>query len=175
MSRPDLKPFVERSIRTLKYECLWQKHPENPSHAQAILTEYRHFYNHERAHQGSACRNQPPFTAFPTLPILPSVPSEVDPDKWLSHYHGKVFRRRLSAKGSTTVDEQSYYVGSSYAGKLVRFHLDANKRCFQIVSDGKSVKEVDIEGLYGQRLSITQYIERMMLEARSQERRLAMA
>jgi hypothetical protein len=36
--RPDLKPFVERCIRTLKHECLWVHRPETPIQAADILT-----------------------------------------------------------------------------------------------------------------------------------------
>ncbi len=78
--RPDLKPFVERRIRSLKYECLWPQRPATPEAADGLLRDYRHFYNHERAHQASVCDNQPPAVAFPKLPILPPLPTIVDPD-----------------------------------------------------------------------------------------------
>lgn len=68
--RPDLKPFVERCIRSLKHECLWEQRPANPEKADAVLRDYRYFYNHQRANQSSACQNRPPYEAFPRLPTV---------------------------------------------------------------------------------------------------------
>ena len=99
-----LKPFVERSVRTLKYECLWEAHPENPVQADAVLREYRYFYNHQRANQSSACQNRPPYEAFPNLPIRRSLPEEVDPDAWLDHYHRSLFKRRVGPNGMVSID-----------------------------------------------------------------------
>ena len=79
-SRPQDKPFAERSVRTLKYECLWLDPPRDWLDAAEVLRLYRDFYNHDRVHQSLACGNQPPFKAFPSLPALPSVPDRVDPE-----------------------------------------------------------------------------------------------
>ncbi len=85
--KPQHKPFVELSIRTLNHECLWLAPPENDIEASGILEAYRYFYNHDRANQSSACGNRPPYEAFPTLPISPHLPETIDPDAWLTHYH----------------------------------------------------------------------------------------
>ena len=78
--KPYHKPFVERSISTLKYECLWLERPENVQATNDLLDQYRYFYNHHRANQSSACGNRPPYEAFPELPRLPQLPEQVDPD-----------------------------------------------------------------------------------------------
>ena len=173
--RPDLKPFVERTVRTVKYEALIPKHPENALQAEVLMDPYRYFFNHERPHQGSACNNQPPYVAFPQLPRLAQLPDEIDPDAWVPHYHRHIFKRRLNAQGSTTIDKQTYYVGIAHAGKLVRFHLDAYEQCFHVIHQGNVIKHMDIKGLYGQRLSFSDYLSQMLEEARSIERRLALA
>ena len=72
--RPDLKPFVERCIRTLKHECLYPQMPPTVALADEQLTVFRAFYNHERANQALSCANQPPLVAFPQLPSLPGGP-----------------------------------------------------------------------------------------------------
>ncbi|MBZ0282862.1 MAG: integrase core domain-containing protein [Anaerolineae bacterium] len=66
--KPQHKPFAERSVRTLKHECLWIDPPEDDRDAESILAVYRHFYNHDRANQSLACGNRPPFEAFPSVP-----------------------------------------------------------------------------------------------------------
>jgi transposase InsO family protein len=101
--KPQHKPFAERSVRTLKYECLWLEPPEDGRHGAQHLNLYRHFYNHERANQSLACGNRPPYEAFPVLPTLPQLPEQVDPDAWLNQYHRRVFRRRVGANGLMSV------------------------------------------------------------------------
>jgi hypothetical protein len=168
--RPDLKPFVERCIRTLKHECLWVHRPETPIQAADILESYRLFYNAERMNQSSVCGDKPPYVAFPNLPVLPSIADEIDPDVWLEAHHGLVFKRRLDNKGCTTVDCHSYYVGSAYAGELARFHLDARQRCFHVVVKGNTVRQLEVKGLIGEKLSFSAYLKRMLEEARSIDR-----
>ena len=62
--RPDLKPFVERCIHTLKYECLFEQRPPTVAQADTLLTDYRSFYNSGRANQALSCQNRPPYEAF---------------------------------------------------------------------------------------------------------------
>jgi transposase InsO family protein len=81
--RPDRKPFVERLIGTIKHEKLYLQRPGSVEDACDLLNSFREFYNHERPHQGLSCNNQPPLTALPILPPLPSVPEVIDPDAWL--------------------------------------------------------------------------------------------
>ena len=81
--RPDKKPFIERLIGTIKHEKLYIQRPATVEAARDLLRTFREFYNYERPHQGLSCNNQPPFTAFPTLPRLPALPEIIDPDAWL--------------------------------------------------------------------------------------------
>lgn len=168
--RPDLKPFVERCIRTLKYECLWEQQPDSPTRADELLREYRYFYNHQRANQASACQNRPPYEAFPSLPNGLSLPEEVDPDAWLNHYHRLLFKRRVGANGTVSIDRHTYYVGSAYAGHAVTLRLDALLRQLWAIHRGQVIKKFDIQGLYGQVLPFEAYLNGMLEEARSIDR-----
>ena len=94
--KPYHKPFAERSVRTLKHECLWIDPPHDYLDAASILDIYRQFYNHDRANQSLACDNRPPYEAFPDLPALPCIPEMIDPDAWLEHYHRHIFKRRVA-------------------------------------------------------------------------------
>lgn len=98
--KPYHKPFVERSVRTLKHECLWAAHPEDWLDAMGILDVYRQFYNHDRANQSLACGNPPPYEAFPTLPILSSIPDHVNPDAWLPYYDRQISSDASAKMGS---------------------------------------------------------------------------
>lgn len=138
--RPDRKPFVERCIRTLKYECLWEHRPKNPEKADEVLSEYRYFYNHQRANQSSACQNRPPYEAFPRLPDGLTLPEEVESDAWLNHYHGLLFKRRVGSNGTVSIDRHSHYVGTAYAGNPIVFQLDAHLRQFLAICGGKVIR-----------------------------------
>ncbi|MBA3868265.1 MAG: transposase [Anaerolineae bacterium] len=168
--RPDLKPFVERCIRTLKYECLWEQQPETPEKADEILREYRYFYNHQRANQSSACQNRPPYAVFPTLPDGLTLPETVDPDRWLSHYHHLLFKRRVGAHGIVSIDRHIYYLGTEFASQRVAFQLDAHLRQIRAFHKGKVIKTFQIQGLYGQSMSFGDYLSLMLDEARSMDR-----
>lgn len=168
--RPDLKPFVERCIRTLKYECLWEQKPASPTQADELLREYRYFYNHQRANQSSACQNRPPYAAFPILPDGRALPEAVDPDAWLEHYHRKLFKRRVGSNGMVSLDRHTYYVGTASAGKPVAFQLDAQRRQFLALSQGQVIKKFEIRGLYGQPMTFAAYLNGMLEEARSIDR-----
>jgi transposase InsO family protein len=168
--RPDLKPFVERCIRTLKYECLWEQRPEGSPQADDLLREYRYFYNHQRANQSSACQNRPPYEAFPILPDGRWLPETVDPDAWLDHYHRLLFRRRVGSNGIVSIDRHTYYVGTDYSGKPMAFQLDAQRRQFLALSQGHVIKTFEIRGLYGQSMTFGDYLDVMLEEARSIDR-----
>ena len=167
--KPYHKPFVERSVRTLKYELLWVQRPATPAKAEELLNQYRFFYNHERPHQGSACNNQPPYVAFPSLPDLPRLPEMIDPDHWLKTYHRRVFRRRISQNGTLQVGNHVYYIDHKYAGEPVGVYLDAQLRVFRILHKGQEIRQHDIQGLVGKPMAFQAFLERMLAEARTQE------
>jgi hypothetical protein len=162
--KPYHKPFVERAIRTLKYECLWLERPSQWREAAERLESYRHFYNHQRAHQSSACGNRPPYEAFPTLPSLPALPERVDPDAWLSHYHRRLFRRRVGQNGTIAVGTYNY------AGQPVGVVLDAEQRVFHVLHKGSVLRQFEIQGLVGHELPFAAYLRHLLNEARTLDR-----
>ena len=168
--KPQHKPFVERSVRTLKYECLWLDPPKDWLDAAGILDVYRQFYNHERANQSLACGNQPPYEAFPNLPSLPPMPDEIDPDTWLAHYHARVFKRRVGRNGMISVGNQAYYVGYTHAGTPVGVLLDAHRRVFRILHRSTIICEKEIQGLFGRSMPFQDYLKHMVVEAQTIDR-----
>lgn len=165
--KPYHKPFVERSIRTLKHEKLWVDQPKDWRAAAEVLDEFRYFYNHERANQSSACGNMPPYEAFPELPVLRSLPETVDPDAWLQHYDRHIFKRRVAKNGTIVVGRTVYYVDYKYAGKAVGVLLDAKLRILRVLHKGNVLREVDIEGLIGKTMPFQDYLTYMLQEART--------
>jgi hypothetical protein len=170
--RPDLKPFVERCIRTVKHEALYIHRPATVEQADPLLAQFRYTYNSERANQALSCDNRPPYVAFPNLPALPFVPDTVDPDHWLEHYQGRVFRRRVAANGAVMVDKYSYYIGQAYVGQRVSLHLSAPQQILQVLHQGKHFKDLAIQGLHHHVLPFQDYLEMMLEEARSIEQHL---
>jgi len=164
--RPDLKPFVERSIRTIKYECLWRKRPETPQIASEVLETYRFFYNTERVHRSTICNNKPPYEAFPALPKRPQLPETVNPDVWLRDYDRSLFKRKLNENGATTIDSYWYSLGVKYANKKVAFRLEADLDCFQVIYEGSIIGELEIKGLYRCEMPFMTYLQKMVEEAR---------
>lgn len=165
--KPYHKPFAERSVRTLKYECLWLDPPSDWLDAAGILNLYRHFYNHDRANQALVCGNRPPYEAFPTLPSLPHLPDMIDPDIWVNYYHRRVFRRRVGRNGIIAIGKENYYVGYGYAGERVAVLLDAQARVFRVVYRGAVLRDLEIRGLVGHRLPFGEYLKHMTEEART--------
>ena len=172
--RPDLKPFVERGVRTMKHECLYVLKPSDVPTMEDVMSAQRQFYNSQRPNQSLSCGNQPPYQAFPNLPTLPTVPNTVDPDRWLQDYHGRMFRRRVSASGVVEVDKYSYYVGQVYAKQPVALHLDAHEQMLHVSHQGKIVKHLPLQGLHRHILSFQDYVMLMVEEARSIERYLSL-
>jgi len=169
--RPDRKPFVERGIGTLKYEWLARHSPTTLADALALLEPFVAYHNTERPHQGAACHNQIPDIAFPkmTLPILPSLPEWVSPNRWLEAEHGRTFRRHVHASGAIQIDRHSYYIGQAFAGLTVLAHLDSSKARFIVSLNGKTLRILPLKGIHPETLSLPDYLELIQAEARSIE------
>jgi len=163
--KPYYKPFVERSVRTLKHECLWEARPEDWLDAMGILDVYRQFYNQERANQSLACGNRPPYQAFPDLPVLRLIPEKVDPDAWLPYYNHHIFKRHIGQNGTISIGNLAYYVGYVYAGQPVGVFLDAEHHVFNILHKSTVVRQVEIQGLSGRILRFEDYLRQMLAEA----------
>ncbi|MEM7173632.1 MAG: IS3 family transposase [Pseudomonadota bacterium] len=48
---PEQNGLIERFIRTIKEECIWQHHFENLAHARQVIGQWIRHYNTERPHQ----------------------------------------------------------------------------------------------------------------------------
>lgn len=168
--KPTQKPFAERSVRTLKYECLWLQRPTDWLAAASLLEQYQSFYNHERANQSPSCGNRPPYQAFPRLPAMPTVPDTIDPDRWLQAYHRHLFKRRMGRNGAISVGKHEYYIDYTYPGEVVGVLLDADQRVFRILNRGKVLRQVEIQGLVGAPMAFQDYLKQMLAEARTSDR-----
>ena len=168
--QPWKKPFVERTIYTLKYE-LFPKHPMNDlAEAREALEMAQHFYHEQRPHQGRACGGKTPNEAFPNLPPLPQVPEMVKPNAWLEKEHARAFRRRVNSSGFIQIDKHRYYIGKEHAKTSVMAHLDAPKKRLTIQNGAQVLAIHPIGGLFDQdTVSFGDYLKQMKLEARSTE------
>lgn len=165
--RPDLKPYIERSIRTIKHENLYVHKPATEDDAGVCLGIYLPFYNDERAHQGFTCNNRPPRVAHRDLPPLRQLPERINPDKWLDVYHGDTFKRQVTANGSIQVDNHGYQVGRQYALKAATVHLNAVERTFQITVGDAQIRPKPIQGLHHRLMDFDEYANIMIAEARA--------
>lgn len=167
--RPDLKPFVERCIGTLKHEWLARLTASTLGAALDALDQFPHYYNDERPHQGRACQNRPPSTAFPNLPNLPHLPETVMPDTWLRALHSRIYRRHVNSDGTIQIDRHTYSIGSRYAKQPILVHVDARQACFYVSQEGNEIKRLSIQGLYGTMMSFGTYLTVLCSEARTIE------
>jgi DNA-binding MarR family transcriptional regulator len=165
--RPDLKPYIERSIRTIKHEKMYVDKPATEEDIIAYGKDFLAFYNYERAHQGFTCQNQPPMIAHPDLPALNSLPQRVNPDRWVDEYHMEVFKRHVSSNGAIQVDNHVYHIGKQYALKTVTLYLNAITKVFQINVGGVQLDSQPIKGLHQRIMDFDEYAELMIDEARA--------
>ncbi|MFN8372711.1 MAG: integrase core domain-containing protein [Anaerolineae bacterium] len=166
--RPDQKPIVERFIRTLKEELLWKEKPTTAPETNILLPGYHWHYNHERPHQSVVCANQPPAVAFPSLPLLPRVPEQIDPDAWLQPLDGQRYKRVVDAKGAVQVNKHDYYVGKAWRGQPLSVCVDAQHQLFVLEQAGSILKRSPIKGLQHNLLDFQDYLGWMCDEARSE-------
>src|SRR5438105_11764311 len=75
---PQQNAFVERYHRTYQAECLALDRPKTIEQARLFTDTFVQHYNVERPNQALTCGNQPPRSAFATLPTLPPLPAMVD-------------------------------------------------------------------------------------------------
>jgi transposase InsO family protein len=169
--RPDRNSFVERYHRTLNAECLQVHRPGTLSQVREVTQRFLLHYNKERPHQGRSCGNQPPEVAFPRLPVLPALPSLIDPDRWLDSLHGQAFVRRVGRDGCVEVDHESYYLGRERAKQQVSVFVNAPDRLFDVFQGQQRLKRLPIKRLQGGLWPFERYVALMTQEARSEERR----
>jgi hypothetical protein len=80
------------------------------------------------------------------LPQLPSLPKQVDPDRWLASVDGQAFARKVDAHGCVQVDLQSYYIKQQLSGQRVVLFVNAQNRAFDVWLGGQCIKQVPIKG-----------------------------
>jgi transposase len=166
--KPQHKPYVERSIRTLKYELLWLERPKDYLEAGDILEAYRPFFNHERMNQSDICDDRPPYEAFPKLPVLPHLPETVDPDAWLSHYDKRVFKRTVAQNGTVKIGKHTYYLDYRLAKERVGLHLDAKLAVFNVIHKGRVIQQHEVQGLVTRQMSFHEFVPHMLEQARTE-------
>jgi len=167
---PQENAFVERYNRTYQEECLAVDQPRDLPQAQAATEAFVEHYNVERPHQGLACGNRPPRTAFPTLPALSPLPSSIDPDSWLQSLDGLHVERKIDRQGMLSIDLKRYDVSRKLAGHRVSVQLDAQDCCLHVFLQEQRVKSLPVRGLLGQVLSFEQFLAHMLQQARAQHR-----
>jgi transposase InsO family protein len=167
---PQQNGFVERYNRTYQEECLALDRPADLEQAKASTEAFVQHYNVQRPHQGLACGNRPPRTAFPILASLPPLPSIVDPDSWLSQLDGLHLERKVDGHGMVSIDLKRYYVSSQLVGHHVVLHLDGKVRCMHVLYEQQVVKSLPLKGMVGHVLSYEQFLTHMLHQARAQAR-----
>jgi hypothetical protein len=169
--RPDRNSFVERYHRTLTAECLQVQRPGTLSQVREVTQRFLTHSNQERPHQGLSCGNRPPEVACPKLPVLPPLPSLIDPDRWLDSLHGQAFVRRVGSDGCVEVDHEIYSLGRERAKQQVSVLVNAPDRLFDVYQGPQRLKRLPIKRLPGGLWPFERYVALIVHEARSQERR----
>lgn len=166
--------FVERYNRSYQQECLAIHRPTTFSEVCEATEAFVEHYNWQRPHQGIACGNRPPRTAFPELPSLPKVPDIVNADAWLAWVDGEHVVRQVNRQGFVKVDLRTYYVSSKLAGHSVTLRINASEGCLQVMHPQEYHRNLPLKGLHQRSLSYQDYVELMQQEASTQQRLLAL-
>jgi transposase InsO family protein len=167
---PQENAFVERYHRTYHAECLAIDQPTTLAQARQVTEDFAQHYNVQRPNQALSCANQPPRTAFPTLPALRPLPQLVDPDSWLDKLDGWHVERKVDAHGMVKIDLKQYYVSSTLAGHRLSLQVDAKAHCLHVFHGHQQLKSVPIKGLVGHLLPFEQFLAHMRAQARAEHR-----
>lgn len=173
--RPEKNGYVQRYHRSYNQECLLIYRPTTLQEIHEVTEPFMQHSNHERPHQGRSWLDQPPRIAFPTLPKLPAVPDQVDPDRWLQSVHGHALSRRIGSDGCVEVDEEPYYIRQALAGQHVVLLVNAPEKCFDVSQETTLIRQVPIKGLYGEGLPFDRYVRLVKQEARWEQRHRQMS
>ncbi len=139
---PQENAFVERYHRSYQEECLAPQRPPTLEQARQVTADFQEHYNIQRPNQALSCGNQPPRSAFPTLPALRPLPQIVDPDSWLDGLHGWHVERKVDAHGMVKLDLKQYYVSSKLVGHRVSLQLDAKTHCLHVFQGQQQLKSL---------------------------------
>jgi len=167
---PQENGFVERYHRTYQQECLAVQRPSTLEEARQVTEDFVQHYNFQRPNQALSCGNQPPRSAFPTLPALRPLPQIVDPDSWVDALHGWHVERKVDAHGMVKIDLKRYYISSKLAGQRLTLQLDATTHCLHVFQGTQRLKSVPIKGLVGHLLTFEQFFAHMRAQAKAEHR-----
>jgi hypothetical protein len=106
---------------------------------RSVTETFLNHYNRQRPHQGLSCGNRPTFTAFPQLPTLPALPSQVDPGGWFTQMDGLHLERKVDRHGMVSIDLKRYDISSHLVGQHVVLHLDSSARCMHVLHEQRSI------------------------------------
>jgi hypothetical protein len=162
---------VERYHRNVKYECLLVHRPQTEEEVRTVNAAYVQHYNTERPSQALPCGNRPPTVAFPTLPLLPPVPTFVDPDAWLDRLDGLQTVRKVRTNGTILLDDVPYYIKGTLAGRYVNVRLNATQQLIEVEHQGRLLKQLPIKGLKRTALPYATFVEVMAQEALAEYRK----
>lgn len=167
---PQENAFVERYHRSYQAECLAIAPPASLEQARQVTEDFGQHYNFGRPNQALSCGNQPPRTAFPTLPALRPLPQLVDPDSWLDGLDGWHVERKVDAHGMVKIDLKQYYVSSKLVGHRLSLQVDAKTHCLHVFHGQQLLKSLPIKGLVGHLLTLEQFLAHMRAQARAEHR-----
>lgn len=168
---PQQNGVVERYHRNVKYECLLVHRPGTEEEVRTVNAEYVQHYNTERPSQALPCGNRPPALAFPTLPVLPKVPEQINPDAWLHQIHGLHTVRKVRANGTILLDDTPYYVQRALVGQYLDVCINAHKQQIEVGQKGQVIKFLPIKGLKRTLLPYPAFVEVMAEEALAEYRK----
>jgi hypothetical protein len=120
--------------------------------------------------KAKSCGNLPPCVAFPNLPLLPALPQQVDPNRWLDSLDGKLFKRRVDAAGTVHLDKHRYYIGRNRHKQTVILQIDTPQRQVNAQVDGQVIKTFPLKGVDQPVMSFEVYLAFIRAEAVSQWR-----
>ena len=143
---PQQNAFVERYHRTDQAECLALDRPKTIEQARLFTDTFVQHSNVERPNQALTCGNQPPRSAFATLPTLPPLPAMVDPDAWLAQLDGLHLERKVDRNGTVSLDLKRYYVSAQLVGHRVILQLDAKQRCVHVFLEQHLIRVLAPQG-----------------------------
>jgi len=168
--RPDLKPYVETCIGTLKDEWFDRHSIQTYADGLEALDTFQAYHNQQRVHFGRACDGRIPDEKFPDLPALRPLPQLVNPMTWIHDYHQRVYRRRITSNGTFQIDRYTYYVDEQHAKQNVLVYLDAINRQFQVWHGDEPLATLPMKGLQPSKgIPFAVYLDQMKQEARSIE------
>jgi hypothetical protein len=146
-------------------------HPQDLEEVKRVTEDYQQHYNSQRPHQGRACGNCPPRQKFSDLPTLPPLPETVRADRWLEQYHQRVFARLVGSDGCVSVNRETYSIATARAGQKIAPVVDAPSASFDVLVGARVLKRLPIKGVLRGEMPLETFIERMLEQAESEERR----